>query len=318
MLVSRRDSRRAALSEADAACYIAKDSGRNRLHIYRTDDADPEKRHGEMQWVSRIHDALNNDRFCLYFQTIVPIEKNISVVDSADDSLVHVEILLRMKEDNDIHLPPGAFIPAAERYNLMPTIDRWVVTSTFKWLRDNSMHAEHIGFFAINLSGHSLCDEHFLEFVCDQLEQMELPGDNICFEITETAAVANLTQAMHFMKTLKDRGCRFALDDFGSGMSSFAYLKNLPVDFLKIDGNFVRDVAVDRVDYAMVKAINQVGQVMGIKTVAEFVENRAILAELRKIGVDYAQGNSIAEPKQLQQFSWWSSTNQLGSGTREK
>jgi diguanylate cyclase (GGDEF)-like protein/PAS domain S-box-containing protein len=301
-----------ALSEADAACYIAKDSGRNRIHIYQADDADPAQRHGEMQWVSRIHDALNNDRFCLYFQTIVPIEKTIAAVDRPAESLVHVEILLRMNDENGENLPPGAFIPAAERYNLMPAIDRWVVSSTFMWLRDNKAHAENIGFFAINLSGHSLSDENFLTFVSNQLEAMELAGNNICFEITETAAVANLTQAMHFMNTLKSRGCRFALDDFGSGMSSFAYLKNLPVDYLKIDGNFVRDVMVDRVDHAMVRAINQVGQVMGIKTVAEFVESPAILAELRKIGVDYAQGYSIAEPKPLDEFSWWTSGKQLG------
>jgi len=305
----------AALSEADAACYIAKDSGRNRIHVYQADDADPAQRHGEMQWVSRIHDALNHHRFRLYFQTIVPIEKQIAAIGSTADSLIHVEILLRMKDDNDNILPPGAFIPAAERYNLMPAIDRWVVSATFKWLRDHKAHAQHIGFFAINLSGHSLSDEHFLEFVSAQLEEMELSGDNICFEITETAAVANLTQAMHFMNTLKARGCRFALDDFGSGMSSFAYLKNLPVDYLKIDGNFVRDIMVDRVDHAMVRAINQVGQVMGIKTVAEFVESRAVLAELRKIGVDYAQGYCIAEPKPLEQFSWWTAGKQLdGAG----
>ena len=211
------------------------------------------------------------------------------------------EVLIRMVDEHGQRVPPGAFIPAAERYNLMPTIDRWVVKNTLAWLQSHSDQLDNVTFCTINLSGHSLNDEHFLEFVTDRLAQSGIDGEKICFEITETAAVANLTQAVHFIRTLKLNGCRFALDDFGSGMSSFAYLKNLPVDFLKIDGNFVRDIIDDPIDFAMVEAVNKVGHVMGIKTIAEFVENDEVLEHLKKIGVDYVQGFGIAIPKALEE-----------------
>ena len=200
-------------------------------------------------------------------------------------------------------VPPGSFIPAAERYNLMPTVDRWVIRTAFEWLKKNPKLLKEINLCSINVSGHSLGDELFLEFVTSQFQQQGVPPEKICFEITETTAVANLTGAIHFMELLRRSGCRFALDDFGSGMSSFAYLKNLPVDFLKIDGNFIRDIVPDPVDRAMVEAINQVGHVMGLQTIAEFVENDAIMKQLRRIGVDYAQGFGIAKPQPLQNFT---------------
>ena len=286
-----------ALGEADAACYVAKDSGRNRIHVYEKDDADLAKRHGEMQWVSVISSALDADRFSLHFQPIV------AATDGATGNCcVHFEVLLRLQDETGKNLPPGAFIPAAERYSLMQQVDSWVVNTFLKWLAKHRDQVNSIETCAINLSAHSLNDEQFLQMVCAKLIEWDIPGSMICFEITETAAVANLNQATRFIKTLKARGCRFALDDFGSGMSSFAYLKNLPVDFLKIDGHFVRDIVEDEIDFAMVKAVNQVGQVMGIKTIAEFVENDAILGRLRSIGVDYVQGYGIAEPRPLDEL----------------
>lgn len=289
------------LSEADSACYMAKDSGRGRVHVYQADDIDLLQRHGEMQWVSRIHEAFEQQRLSLVCQPIVPVSAlSKKTKDSiVDDEGMFFEVLIRMMGENGQRIPPGAFIPAAERYNLMPTIDRWVVRSTLKWLHNNSTQMDHVTFCTINLSGHSLNDDYFLEFVIERLNESAINGDKICFEITETAAVANLTKAVHFIKRLKEFGCRFALDDFGSGMSSFSYLKNLPVDFLKIDGNFVRDIASDPIDYAMVEAVNRVGHVMGIKTIAEFVENDKVLEQLQKIGVDYVQGYGIAMPKAL-------------------
>jgi diguanylate cyclase (GGDEF)-like protein/PAS domain S-box-containing protein len=291
-----------AMSEADSACYMAKDSGRNRIHVYEADDEVMARRYGEMQWVSRIHEAFEQQRLSLMCQPIVPISaftrKRGKFVATSDG--MFFEVLIRMMDEQGQRVPPGAFIPAAERYNLMPSIDRWVVKNTLDWLQSNSDQLDTVTFCTINLSGHSLNDEHFLEFVTEGLAQSGIDGEKICFEITETAAVANLTQAVHFIRTLKLNGCRFALDDFGSGMSSFAYLKNLPVDFLKIDGNFVRDIIDDPVDFAMVEAVNRVGHVMGIKTIAEFVENDEVLERLQKMGVDYVQGYGIAIPRAIE------------------
>lgn len=282
----------AVLSAADSACYVAKDSGRNRVHIYREQDAELARRHGEMQWVSRLQSALEEDRLLLYAQQIVPVHEQINGE--------HIEILLRLQDESGETVPPGAFIPAAERYNLMPAVDRRVLEKAFNWLSDNPRCLEHLSFCAVNLSGHTLSNPDFLAFVVQRAAECRIPPVKICFEITETAAVANLSAAAHFITELKGHGFRFALDDFGSGMSSFAYLKNLPVDFLKIDGNFVRDIAKDNIDRAMVTAINQVGQVMGLKTIAEFVEHDAILGHLRQIGVDYAQGYGIGRPMPLE------------------
>jgi EAL domain-containing protein (putative c-di-GMP-specific phosphodiesterase class I) len=284
------------LSAADSACYVAKDLGRNRVHIYQPDDDALARRHGEMQWVQRINDGLDDNRFQLYGQHMVPLTAGAPTF---------CEILLRLHEAEVGLIPPNAFIPAAERYYLMPNIDRWVVARALAalgrshWPEDTS---DQPVMYAINLSGQSLCDDQFLDFVVTHLQESRVPPGRICFEITETAAIANLTRAIAFIARLKDMGCRFALDDFGSGLSSFGYLKSLPVDYLKIAGNFIQDIVVDPVDHAMVDAINQIGHVMGLTTIAESVENDAILQMLRTLGVDYAQGYGISEPVPLAQL----------------
>ncbi|MEJ2645222.1 MAG: EAL domain-containing protein [Gammaproteobacteria bacterium] len=283
-----------AMSAADAACYMAKDSGRNRVHVYETEDAELARRRGEMQWVAQLRRALDEDRFQLAYQSILP-----TAAGAANDSLC-MEMLIRMDDGHGGVTPPGAFLPAAERYNMINAIDRWVVSNTLRYFSAHPHVLARLHMCTINLSGHSLGDESFLPFVVHELAATGIPPQRICFEITETAAVSNLSGALHFMRELKEHGCRFALDDFGSGMSSFAYLKKLPVDFIKIDGNFVRDMARDPIDRAMVEAINQVGHVIGLQTIAEFVENDEILAQLREIGVDYAQGYGIARPQPVE------------------
>ncbi len=283
------------LRMADAACYAAKDAGRNRVHVYREDDTELAKRRGEMHWVAVINQALEEDRFLLHCQAFVPL------AGGADQSEGY-ELLIRMEDEDGRVVAPGAFLPAAERYNLATKLDRWVVRKAFEWLRRHPQHLERVLVCSINLSGNSLGDDEFLEFVIRQLDESEIPPAKICFEITETAAIANLTSATHLIKALKELGCRFALDDFGSGLSSFAYLKNLPVDFLKIDGMFVKDMVDDPIDFAMVKAINDMGHVMGKKTIAEFVENDAILARLRALGVDYAQGYGVGVPLSIEEM----------------
>ena len=282
------------LAAADAACYVAKDSGRNRLHVYQPDDDAVAQRHGEMEWVHRLSSAFDNDRFLLYAQPVAHV--------AGDRVVSHYEILLRMLDEKGRVVPPGAFLPAAERYNLMPTIDRWVIRETFEQMR---IAQGQLAFppveCAINLSGQSLCDEHFLEYVVDLFDETGIPCESICFEVTETAAIANLTRATRFITVLRGMGCSFALDDFGAGLSSFGYLKSLPVDYLKIDGGFVRDMVVDRVDRAMVESINQIGHVMGLKTIGEFAEDEAVVIELERAGVDFAQGSAIAPPRPLEQ-----------------
>lgn len=276
-------------SAADVACYAAKDSGRNRIHIYVPDDRELQQRQGEMRWVSRIHKAMEEDRFVLYCQPILPTEAGTGLPP-------HYEILLRIRDEQGHEVPPMAFIPAAERYNLMPMIDRWVVRSVLRGVRRIPARLMD-AIWTINISGRSLGDEEFLAVVSDEIDRAGVPGDRLCFEITETAAIANLRRAGRFIQLLKARECKFALDDFGSGLSSFAYLKNLQVDYLKIDGGFVRDIAVDPIDRAMVQAINSVGHVMRIRTIAEFVENDDILRVLRELKVDYVQGYGIARPE---------------------
>ncbi len=278
------------LGMADVACYAAKDAGRNRIHVYHEADTELAKRHGEMQWVARINEALEQDRFRLAFQTIAPLKTGGGE---------HYELLIRMEDETGQIVAPGAFLPIAERYNLAATLDRWVIHTAFAWLATHPEHLQDLYLCSINLSGHSLGDEEFRRFVIDKFNEGQVPPEKICFEITETAAVANLSNAMDLIKVLKELGCRIALDDFGSGLSSFAYLKNLQVDFLKIDGMFVKDIDTDPVALAMVRSINEVGQVMGKRTIAEFVENDAILEKLREIGVDYAQGYGIGRPQPL-------------------
>jgi diguanylate cyclase (GGDEF)-like protein/PAS domain S-box-containing protein len=278
------------LSAADAACYIAKDKGRNRVQMYHREDNELTLRHGEMEWVGRIHKALEEDRFCLYSQDIVPIQPGAGMKP-------HFELLIRMVDEHGELIAPGRFIPAAERYNLMPSIDRWVIRTALATLAKLRDARNTIELCAINLSGASLGDERFLEFVGAQFELHGVRQDTICFEITETAAIANLEKASHFIQQLSALGCKFSLDDFGVGMSSFQYLKHLPVDFVKIDGGFVKNMLNDPIDRAMVDAINKIGHVMGKHTIAEFVENDGILVQLRAIGVDFAQGYGVAMPK---------------------
>jgi diguanylate cyclase (GGDEF)-like protein/PAS domain S-box-containing protein len=283
------------LSAADVACYAAKDAGRNRIHVYALNDSKLAQRHGEMLWVSKITEALENDRFRLYYQAIEPIG-------DLQTNGRHFEVLIRMQESENKVIQPGAFLSAAERYNLSPNIDRWVLKTMLTWLVEHPAIASTISSVSINLSGLSIGDDSFLDFVFEQFKLTGSRPEQICFEVTETAAIANFAQAAGFVAELKKFGCRFALDDFGSGMSSFAYLKNLEVDYLKIDGMFVKDIVEDPIDYAMVKSINEIGHVMGKQTIAEFVENDVILAKLRGLGVDFAQGYGIAKPAPLSEL----------------
>lgn len=279
------------LSAADVTCYLAKEQGRNRIRFFQIDDVEHLRRRGEMQWSSRIAAAIRDGRFVLYYQKIVPL--NAGVMPEID-----CELLVRMLDDEGNTIMPGVFIPAAERYHHMADIDRWVIHA--------ALHAPEIignsatiNGFSINISGQSICAEDFLSYVVAQINSSGIEPQRICFEITETTAITNLSRAMKVIAQLREKGCLFALDDFGSGLSSFAYLKNLPVDFLKIDGAFVRDIVEDRADRAMVEAINQVGQAMGIRTIAEFIENAEIKKLLEQMGVDYGQGYGIHQPVQL-------------------
>ena len=279
------------LSAADSACYMAKEKGRNRVQVYHAGDTELSMRQGEMEWIGRLQKALEEDRFVLYSQ-------DIAVLDPARKIEDHCEILIRMLDEKGELVPPMAFIPAAERYNLMPSIDRWVIRNAFAIIARQRAEKEGApGIFAINLSGASIGDERFLDYVREQFTHFAVPPHSICFEITETAAIARLDKATDFINQPKSLGCLFSLDDFGAGMSSFAYLKHLPVDFLKIDGGFVKDMADDPIDRAMVEAINSVGHVMGKKTIAEFVDGERVIRLLREMGVDYAQGYGVAKPR---------------------
>jgi diguanylate cyclase (GGDEF)-like protein/PAS domain S-box-containing protein len=280
------------LSAADSACFVAKDLGRNRIHIYQPDDQILSQRRGEMQWLPRIRHALEHDRFQLYYQKFIPV--------SSPDSEYNIELLVRMIDEKGEIIPPMAFLPAAERYDLMPAIDRWVINNAFLSLRNYQQYIGNANYmWTINISGQSLSDEYFLDFIIGKRLEHQVDASRICFEITETAAVTNLTDATHLITALKEEGFRFALDDFGSGLSSFNYLKHLPVDYLKIDGSFVKDLMDDPIDYAMVESINQIGHILKLKTIAEFVENSETLQILKELKVDYAQGYAIHKPQLL-------------------
>jgi len=279
------------LSVADTACYMAKQRGRNRVYVHRPQDSDMRRLHGEAEWVGRITRAFEENRFRLYYQKVIALHP--------DNHPEYREILLRMIDETGQLVPPMAFIPAAERYNLMPSLDRWVVRSLFAWIQAHPQQQPENIYYSINLSGQSLGDDAFTAFVQDQFRQSGIQPSRICFEVTETAAIANLAQAMQLMTKLQAMGCGFSLDDFGSGMSSFAYLKNLPVDSIKIDGAFVRDMLSDPVDCAMVEAIIRIGRVMGLKTIAEYVESEAIMQRLSELGVDYVQGFGMHQPEPL-------------------
>jgi EAL domain-containing protein (putative c-di-GMP-specific phosphodiesterase class I) len=285
------------LGAADAACYAAKDRGRNRVHVYQEDDAEVQRRHGEMLWVPRIVLALSEGRFKLFAQSIVPVNGDAVEGD-------HYEVLVRMVDEQGKIVQPDDFLPAAERYDLMPAIDRWIIRNFFAAYEanfGNSAVSRH-DTVALNLSGASLNDDKFLDFILDLISQHSVPPHVLCFEITETVTISNLTRATAFMTELRAKGCRFALDDFGSGLSSFEYLKNLPVDYLKIDGCFVKEMVKDSIDYAMVASINQIGHVMGIQTIAESVEKKMTLDKLAEIGVDFAQGYHIDRPEPLTEY----------------
>ncbi len=277
------------LSAADTACYTAKDQGRNRIHIYYEGDQELSRRRGEMRWVAHINEAIEQNRLRLFGQPIQRINSN-------EDRKLHYEFLLRIEEPSGEFALPGSFLPAAERYNLTARIDRWVIDTAITWLHDHPNFLPCSSLYAINLSGQSLVDDEFHRFVIDRIGKTQIPPQVICFEITETAAITNLSRAAAFITALKALGCKFSLDDFGSGLSSFGYLKTLPVDYLKIDGQFVKDILRDPIDLAMVKSINEIGHIMGKQTIAEYVENKAILEKLVEIGVDYAQGYYIGKP----------------------
>lgn len=286
------------LSAADTACYLAKDKGRNRIHTYHPEDSELEQHRGEVQWVHRINEALEKNNFILYYQPIVSLNE-------ANPAPNHYEILLRMMNDIGDLIPPMAFIPAAERYKLMHLIDQWVIHHSLKEINHiyrESGDAYTKCIFTINISGQSLSAHDFANYILNEMAEYRIEPSAICFEITETAAIANMSSAIDFISKLKKAGCLFALDDFGSGLSSFSYLKTLPVDYLKIDGSFVRDICDDNTDHAFVESITQIAHVMHIETIAEFVEGREILNELRNIGVDYAQGYYISTPTPLSSF----------------
>jgi len=280
------------LKHIDSACYAAKDAGRNCFHQYRMDDEKMREREKEMDWVGRISQALEEDRFELFAQSILPTKVQ-------ENDTYNMELLVRMRDKDGSLIMPGAFLPSAERYNKMLEIDRWVIKKAISMLSGSPEFLNTVGYCSINLSCQSLTDEDFLDFLIEQLDCFGGLSEKICLEITETAAISNLSQAMHFITVLRSKGVRFALDDFGSGLSSFAYLKTLPVDYLKIDGMFVKDILDDEMDFAMVKSIHDVASVMGLKTIAEFVENEDILYKLAQIGIDYAQGYGIDKPSPL-------------------
>ncbi len=277
------------LPNADIACYAAKNASRNCFRIYQEDVSDIAQVHGDIAWVTKINYALENDRFCLYGQEIV------SNLTSAETGL-HYEVLLRMLDDEAGIIAANAFFPAAERYHLMSKIDRWVIEHQFQYLYEHPEHLAIVSLCSINISGPSLTAPGFQQVVIDSLNHFQIPPKKICFEITETAAISNLSDANTFIDAMRKKGCSFSLDDFGTGLSSFAYLKYLPVDFLKIDGTFVKGIVEDPIEYAMVKSIHEVARVMCKKTVAEFVENRDNQLKLKEIGVHYCQGHGIAKP----------------------
>ena len=278
------------LAAADDACRLAKEKGGNMVRTYETTDYQFLRRRGEMRWISRLTEALEDDRFVLYSQPIAPVRRELKQ---------KAEILIRLHEDDGTFANPGEFIPAAERYNLMPFIDRWVVRNILQYEKRTRDSNGHFETYCVNLSAASVVDDSFLEFIIRTFEETEAEPGNFCFELTETTAVENLSRAVAFMTRLKKMGVTFALDDFGNGFSSFAYLKNLPVDYLKIDGSYVQDIDRDPINRAMVEAVNNIGHVMGMRTIAEFVSNSEIREILEEMGVDYVQGFEIARPGPL-------------------
>lgn len=280
------------LSAADVACHTAKAAGRNRIHVLHPDDAEMNRHRSEIEWVSGINRALDEGRIRLVVQDAVELPERVN-------GRRYQEILLRVIDEKGNPMPTGTVIAAAERFNLMPIIDRWVVRTTFALIYQGKLPADSNNVVAINLSGNSINDDEFHDFVLTQMLSYKIPTQHICFEITETAAIHNIEKAGAFMRSLKSAGCRFALDDFGAGSSSFGYLKHLPIDYLKIDGIFVRDIEKDSINRAMVEAVAKIGRVIGIATIAEWVESDEVLEQVRAIGIDYAQGYAISRPRAL-------------------
>ncbi len=283
------------LSAADSACAAAKESGRNRIYSFQENDIDLMRRRREMQWAARINNALEDSRFEIFRQVIQPLQQ--------PHPGLHYELLLRMRDEAGKIVAPDQFIAAAERYGLTPNIDRWMIEHALRWLVSEADEREKLALCSINLSGQSLGDDKFLPFVIDHFHRSGIDATKICFEITETAAIASFSQANRFIHALKELGCRFALDDFGTGLSSFGYLKHFPVDFLKIDGSFVKEILHDPIDREMVRSINEIGHLTGKQTIAEFAENAEIIEMLRSLGVDYAQGYGIAVPQRVMRLA---------------
>jgi diguanylate cyclase (GGDEF)-like protein len=285
----RWESRSAVFGAADSACYDAKNQGRNRVAVFQADENEREARSGERPWVELINSALDDERIRLMMQRIKPLNEE-------DQASRYTELLMRIMTPENELVSPRSFLPAAERYGLASRIDLAVVDVALSWLASQPHLIESLKMCGINLIGQSFADEEFTRLLMKKLSDARVDVSRICFEVTETATIANLTVASRFMKQVGELGCQFSLDDFGSGLSSFAYLKNLPVSYLKIDGLFVRDILEDPIDFAMVKAINDIGQTLGKKTIAEYVENEAVLDKLRDMGVDFAQGYHIGKP----------------------
>jgi EAL domain-containing protein (putative c-di-GMP-specific phosphodiesterase class I) len=285
------------LSVADACCYEAKNKGRDRVQVYRPEDGDMSGKHGELAVVSQINRAFELGQFRLYRQPIVPL--------AGGAQQPNYEVLVRMIDKAGNLVPPTGFMPAAERYNLLTSIERWVISSLIEYLHTQweagviPRESTERGYYAVNLSGASINDKSLPDFLRTLLRRYQLPAGLLCFEITETTAISNLTAAAELMQELKGMGCRFALDDFGTGMSSFAYLKYLPVDVLKIAGMFVKDMATDPMDYAIVDAINRISHILGMQTVAEEVEDEETLAKIKALRIDCAQGYFIAAPEAI-------------------
>ncbi len=292
--IKKGDDAEEVLKLADTACYAAKSTGRNKVYIFSEDDKYLSQQSGETQWVSKIEQAIENNQFCLYAQKITPLKNT--------GSKGKCEILLRLRDEEGLVIAPGVFFPAAERFSLATKIDCWVIEHALSWFTENPEKFKAIDCFSINLSGQSLADEKTQSFIINMINKYQFPTDKLIFEITETAAINNLVQAKSLIACLQKIGVRFALDDFGSGLSSFAYLKNLPVEFLKIDGMFVKDIATNPVDRAMVKSINDIGHIMGKSTIAEFVENQETVDILQEIGVDYAQGFHYSRPAPIDEI----------------
>lgn len=285
---SSRDTRE-LLALADTACYMAKEQGRNRVHLTASDDVEARRRRDEMAWINRLKQALAENRFELHYQRIEPL---------ASGGEGHLELLLRLRDEHGRLVPPAEFIPAAERYALMPSIDRWVLQNALAAMRRGQVAGA--GLWAINLSAHTLEDDSFADFVCSELGKSGMPASRLCFEVTETAALTHMERAMRFIQRMRALGCRFALDDFGSGMSSFGYLKQLPVDLVKIDGSFIRDIQSDPMSHSIVQALTGICHQAQVKVVAEFVETMAIADVLRILGVDFAQGYALHRPQPLE------------------